>query len=155
LDFIFRKIFRDNGAALTHVASQISKTIDGCDAVLKTQADQLRNALEDVNAMTAALTGYLMGASERPTEIYKIGLVSVRFLLAVGDLIIGWRLLAQAQVAHTALDAAPSAGDAAFYQGKIATADFFASHMLPNITVVRGIVETIDDDIMNVPEEAF
>jgi alkylation response protein AidB-like acyl-CoA dehydrogenase len=155
LDFIFRKIFRDNGAALTHVASQISKTIDGCDAVLKTQADQLRNALEDVNAMTAALTGYLMGASERPTEIYKIGLVSVRFLLAVGDLIIGWRLLAQAQVAHTALDAAPSAGDAAFYQGKIATAEFFASHMLPNITVVRGIVETIDDDIMNVPEEAF
>ena len=50
---------------------------------------------------------------------------------------------------------APSARDAAFYQGKIATAEFFASHMLPNITVVRGIVETIDDDIMNVPEEAF
>jgi hypothetical protein len=155
LDFIFRKIFRDNGAALTHVASQISKTIDGGDAVLKTQADQLRCALEDVQAMTTALTGYLMGASERPTEIYKIGLVSVRFLLAVGDLIIGWRLLAQAQVAHTALDAAPSARDAAFYQGKIATAEFFAAHMLPNITVVRGMVETIDDDIMNVPEEAF
>jgi len=58
-------------------------------------------ALDDVTAMTATLTGYLMAAAEHPTEIYKVGLASVRFLLAVGDLLIGWRLLAQADVAPT------------------------------------------------------
>jgi hypothetical protein len=155
LDFIFRKIFRDNGAALAHVASQISNTIEGCDAALKTQADLLRIALADVQAMTATLTGYLMAASEQPSEIYKIGLSSVRYLMAVGDLIIGWRLLAQADVAHAALTAGPASGDDAFYQGKIATAAFFAANMLPRITTVRGIVETIDDDIMRLPEAAF
>ncbi|HEX9833503.1 MAG TPA: acyl-CoA dehydrogenase, partial [Mycobacterium sp.] len=155
LDFIFRKIFRDNGSALAHVASQISKTIDGCDAALKSQADLLRVALADVQAMTATLTGYLMAASEQPSEIYKIGLSSVRYLKAVGDLIIGWRLLAQAEVAHTALTAGPAGGDEAFYQGKIATATFFAANMLPAITTVREIVETIDDDIMHLPEVAF
>ena len=134
LDFVFRKIFRDNGAALTHVASQISQTIDTCDAALKPQADLLRTALEDVQAMTATLTGYLMAASEQPTEIYKIGLASVRFLLAVGDLLIGWRLLVQAEVADAALAAGPSKSDDAFYRGKIATAAFFAANMLPSLT---------------------
>jgi hypothetical protein len=155
MDFIFRKIFRDNGAALGHVAAQISKTIESCDETLKPQADGLQRALADVQAMTAALTGYLMAASEEPSQIYKIGLVSVRFLLAVGDLIIGWRLLVQADVAHAALTAGSAGGDEAFYQGKIATATFFANNMLPNITTTRGIVETVDDDIMRMPEAAF
>ena len=155
LDFVFRKIFRDNGAALTHVASQISQTIDTCDAALKPQADLLRTALEDIQAMTATLTGYLMAASEQPTEIYKIGLASVRFLLAVGDLLIGWRLLVQANVAHAALAAGPSKSDDAFYRGKIATAAFFAANMLPSLSGLRGIVENLDDEIMRLPEAAF
>ena len=136
------------------MAAQISKTIDTCDAGLKTQADQLRTALEHVQAMTATLTGYLMSAAEQPTEIYKVGLASVRFLLAVGDLIIGWRLLVQANVAHAALGES-SKGDEAFYQGKIATATFFAANMLPNLATLRGIIENLDDEIMSLPEAAF
>src|SRR5258708_25315364 len=92
LDLFFRKVVRDRGEALAHVAAQISHGIDTCDAALKTQADQLRTALEDVQAMTATLTGYLMSPAEQPTEIYKVGLASGRFLLAVRDLLIGCRL---------------------------------------------------------------
>jgi alkylation response protein AidB-like acyl-CoA dehydrogenase len=153
LDLFFRKVVRDRGEALAHVAAQISHTIDSCDAGLKTQADQLRTALEHVQAMTATMTGYLMAAAEQPTEIYKVGLASVRFLLAVGDLIIGWRLLVQANVAQAALTAAK--GDEAFYRGKVATATFFAANMLPNLAAVRGIIENLDDDIMTLPEAAF
>ena len=77
----------------------------------------------------------------------------MRFLLAVGDLIIGWRLLVQAGVARAAMAGPPS--DEAFYQGKIATAAFFATNMLPKLTALRGIVENLDDDIMHIPEAAF
>ena len=153
LDLFFRKIVRDRGDALAHVAAQISQTIGTCDAGLKTQADQLRTALEHVQAMTATMTGYLMAAAEQPTEIYKVGLASVRFLLAVGDLLIGWRLLVQANVAQAAL--AEPKGDEAFYRGKIATATFFAANMLPNLAALRGIIENLDDEIMNLPEAAF
>jgi alkylation response protein AidB-like acyl-CoA dehydrogenase len=153
LDLFFRKVVRDRGEALAHVAAQISHTIDTCDAGLKTQAVQLRTALEHVQAMTATMTGYLMASAERPTEIYKVGLASVRFLLAAGDLIIGWRLLVQANVAQAAL--AASKGDEAFYRGKIATATFFAANMLPNLAAVRGIIENLDDEIMSLPEAAF
>jgi alkylation response protein AidB-like acyl-CoA dehydrogenase len=153
LDLFFRKIVRDRGEALAHVAAQITQSIDTCDAELKTQADQLRTALEHVQAMTTTLTGYLMSAPEQPTEIYKIGLVSVRFLLAIGDLLIGWRLLVQANVAQAALTG--SKGDEAFYRGKIATATFFAANMLPNLAALRGVIENLDDEIMRLPEAAF
>jgi alkylation response protein AidB-like acyl-CoA dehydrogenase len=154
LDFFFRKIIRDRGQALEHVASQISCTIETCDEALRQPAELLRAALDDVTAMTATLSGYLMAAAEEPTEIYKVGLASVRFLLAVGDLLIGWRLLAQADVAQAAL-AAASANNEAFYQGKIATAQFFAKNMLPHLTALRAIIDSIDVGIMDLPEAAF
>ncbi len=155
LDFMFRKIVRDRGEALAHVASQINHTIERCDPALREHADRLSTALSDVQAMAATLSGYLMSAADKPTEIYKVGLASVRFLLAVGDLLIGWRLLAQADVAHAALSASPPVSDEDFYRGKIATAAFFAKNMLPNLTAVRGIIESIDDEIMQLPETAF
>jgi len=154
LDFFFRKIVRDHGQALQFVTGQIGQTIDTSGEALKPQAQLLQTALDDVTAMTGALTGYLMSAAQQPTDIYRVGLASVRYLLAVGDLIIGWRLLVQAGVAHAALAEATGA-DKAFYQGKIATADFFAKNMLPKLTALRGIIESIDDDIMRVSEDAF
>ena len=61
--------------------------------------------------MAATLTGYLMAAQDQPTELYKVGLGSVRFLMAVGDLLIGWQLLRQAEIAIAALDDDPASTD--------------------------------------------
>ena len=108
LDFFFRKIVRDHGQALQFVTAQISQTIDNCDEALKPQALAVQTALDEVTAMTGALTGYLMSAAQHPTEIYKVGLGSVRYLLAVGDLLIGWRLLVHAGIAHAALADSPA-----------------------------------------------
>ncbi len=155
LDFFFRKIVRDRGQALQFLTAQITNTIDTCAEALKPQAELLQTALEDVTAMTGALTGYLMSATQHPTQIYKVGLGSVRYLLAVADLLIGWRLLVQAAIARAALDKAPSKGDEAFYRGKIATAKFFAKNMLPKLTAQRRVIESIDDEIMRVSEDAF
>ncbi|MCV7442305.1 acyl-CoA dehydrogenase [Mycobacterium paraense] len=154
LDFFFRKIVRDRGQALQFLTAQISRTVDDCDEALKPQAELVQAALDEVTAMTGALTGFLMSATQQPTEIYKVGLGSVRYLLAVGDLLIGWRLLVQAGIAHAAL-ADAAAGDKHFYQGKIATATFFAKNMLPRLAAQRRVIESIDDDIMRISEDAF
>jgi hypothetical protein len=155
LDFFFRKIVRDRGQALQFLTAQISRTVDACDEALKPQAELVQAALDEVTAMTGALTGYLMSAAQQPTDIYKVGLASVRYLLAVGDLLIGWRLLVQAGIARAALDGAPSKSDEDFYRGKIATAAFFAKNMLPRLTSMRKVIESIDDEIMRIPEDAF
>ena len=158
LDFFFRKIVRDRGQALQHVTAQITKTVDSIDESLKPEAELLQTALEDVTAMTTALTGYLMSSAQQATDIYRVGLGSVRYLLAVGDLLIGWRLLVQASKACAALADSPSKGekgDEPFYRGKIATAGFFAKNMLPRLTGVRTVIESIDDEIMRLSESAF
>ncbi|WP_067852394.1 acyl-CoA dehydrogenase [Nocardia shimofusensis] len=153
-DFFFRKIARDRGVALGHVAGQVQKFIDAeaGNGRLKAERKLLATALEDVQAMAATLTGHLMGAQENPQELYKVGLGSVRFLLSVGDLLIGWQLLRQAEVAIAAQD---NGSDEAFYRGKVATAQFFARNVLPELTATRAILANLDNDIMELDEAAF
>ncbi|MGO4613665.1 acyl-CoA dehydrogenase [Nocardia sp. 2YAB30] len=154
-DFFFRKIVRDKGAALGHLNRRIAAFLDAKTGRFEAERQLLHTASADVQAMTAALTGFLMAAQQSPTELYKIGLGSVRFLLAVGDLLIGWRLLVQAEIAAAALGADAPAKDRAFYAGKVAVASFFAKNVLPQLTAVKGIITTLDNDIMNLDEAAF
>ncbi|WP_410871303.1 acyl-CoA dehydrogenase [Nocardia sp. A7] len=156
-DFFFRKIARDRGVALAHVAGQIQKFLesDSANERLKGERKQLATALEDVQAMAATLTGHLMGAQEQPTELYKVGLGSVRFLMAVGDLFIGWMLLNQAEIALNALDNGATGTDVAFYTGKVASGQFFARNVLPELTATRAILTNLDNDIMELDEAAF
>lgn len=156
-DFFFRKIARDRGVALAHVAGHVKKFIDREDGDnrLKSERALLATALEDVQTMVATLTGFLMGAQEQPTELYKVGLGSVRFLMSVGDLLVGWKLLEQAEIALAALDAGVSAKDKPFYEGKVATASFFAKNVLPELTASRGIIANVDNDIMELDEAGF
>ena len=76
-------------------------------------------------------------------------------LLAVGDLIVGWLLQRQAEVALRALAGEVSAADKAFYEGKVAAARFFAREVLPRIGADRRIVDAHQLDVMDLPEEAF
>ncbi|MBW8806331.1 MAG: acyl-CoA dehydrogenase C-terminal domain-containing protein, partial [Catenulisporales bacterium] len=45
--------------------------------------------------------------------------------------------------------------DVPFYTGKIAAAKFFARNILPLLAGQRAIVEATDNELMDVPEEAF
>ncbi len=105
--------------------------------------------------MAATMTGYLMAAQEDPQSIYKVGLASVRFLMSVGDLLMGWLLQRQAAVAIAALDAGATGADKSFYEGKIAAASFFAKNMLPLLTSTRQVIDTIDNELMELDEAAF
>jgi alkylation response protein AidB-like acyl-CoA dehydrogenase len=156
-DFFFRKIVRDKGVALAHVAGQIEEFVntESGNGRLKAERQLLATALTEVQAMAASLTGYLMAAQEDIASIYKVGLGSVRFLMSVGDLVIGWLLQRQAAVAVAALDAGPADTDKAFYEGKVAVASFFAKNFLPSLTSTRQVIETIDNDIMELDEAAF
>jgi alkylation response protein AidB-like acyl-CoA dehydrogenase len=156
-DFFFRKIARDQGVALSHVVTQIQKFLDSDTArpELAEGRARLATALADAQAMTATLTGYLLSAQENARELYRLGLGSVAYLLAVGDLFIGWLLLEHAEVALNALDENPSERDREFYSGKVAAANFFTKNVLPRLAADRTIVEGLDLTVMNLREEAF
>ena len=157
LDFLFRKIVRDNGQALLAVSGEIRAFLDAesGNGRLKEDRALLATALADVQGMLGSLTGYLFASRQDPEAIHKVGQHSVRFLMAVGDLLIGWLLLRQAEVALVALGGAVSDKDRAFYEGKVGVAHFFAATQLPLLTAQRGIVEKADNSLMELPEAAF
>jgi alkylation response protein AidB-like acyl-CoA dehydrogenase len=156
-DFFFRKIVRDQGAALGHLITQIESFIDSEEArpELVDARKQLATAVDDLQAWVATMTGYLIDSQQSASELYRVGLESVRFLLAVGDLMIGWLLLRQAETALMALDRDPSPADSAFYAGKITTAKFFVKNVLPRLTAEREIAANVDLAVMQLREEAF
>ncbi|GAA4865240.1 acyl-CoA dehydrogenase [Pseudonocardia benzenivorans] len=157
LDLVFRKIVRDNGQALLHVAGEIQAFLaaDSGNGRLKEERELLARALGDVQGMLGAFTATLKGSAQDPTELYKVGQHSVRFLMAVGDLLVAWLLLRQATVALEKLGGEVSAKDTAFYEGKIGAAHFFAKTVLPRLTADRKIVENADNALMELPEAAF
>jgi hypothetical protein len=157
LDFFFRKIVRDGGAALTSLIEEISQfAAGGSDGMLKNERAAVADAIEQVQAMLTALSGYAIGSLEQPAEVYKVGQHSVRFLMALGDLVIGWLLGRQAEVATRALDGEEvSAADRDFYAGKQAAARFFTATVLPRLESDRKVIEQASNDLMDVPESAF
>ena len=156
-DFIFRKIARDQGGALAHISGQIQAFLDRESArpELARGRELLAAAFGDLQAMVGAMIGYLSGSQQDSRQLYRLGLESVRFLLAVGDVFIGWLLLHQAEVALEALDASPSDRDRAYYTGKVTTATFFAESVLPRLSSDRAVVESVSLDAMDLPEDSF
>jgi hypothetical protein len=169
-DLYFRKIVRDRGGALAYLLGEIRKraAAEAGNGRLKKERAALARAADDVEAMVTAMDGYLAASAQQQSEVNRIGLNTTRLLLALGDLVIGWLLVRQAEVATAALDtvgpatvgaaasgAGRSAGDEAFYQGKIAAAQFFAEVVLPRLASEREIVQTTSLDLMDLPEAAF
>jgi hypothetical protein len=105
--------------------------------------------------MVDAMHGFVGQSAQQPAELYKVGLNTTRLLLALGDLVIGWLLARQAEVALARLDEVGPVADKAFYQGKIAAARFFAATVLPRLTAEREITEATGLDLMELPEDAF
>jgi hypothetical protein len=157
LDFFFRKIIRDKGQALGYVAGEIGTFLESeaGNGRLKEERALLKQALEDVQGMLGAMVGFLTSAQQDTRNIYLVGQNTVRLLMSVGDLLVGWLLQRQAEVALAKLDANPSAKDTAFYQGKLAVASFFAKTVLPELAARRKVVESTDNSLMDVPEAAF
>jgi alkylation response protein AidB-like acyl-CoA dehydrogenase len=152
LDFFFRKIIKDGGRAIGLLGKEIAAFTASGGALAEEKA-ALAKTLEDLNAMIGALVGFAMESQEDVEKIYKAGLNTSRLLMSVGEVIIAWLLLRQAEIA-VAKSANPGR-DADFYAGKIASAKFFIRTVLPHISSELKIVLSETGELMEIPESAF
>ncbi|MFG2071127.1 acyl-CoA dehydrogenase [Nonomuraea maritima] len=153
MDLFFRKILRNQGAAVGRLLAEIG-AFAGSDAGngrLKEERKLLAEAAAEVKAMGDTMAGWALGSLEAPAEVYKVGLNTTRFLLALGDLVIGWLLLRQAEVALARL----AEREDPFYQGKVGAASFFAKTVLPRLAAERQVLASTGLELMELPEEAF
>ncbi|AXK31722.1 acyl-CoA dehydrogenase [Streptomyces armeniacus] len=160
-DFFFRKVVRDQGQALTALSEEIKKFLaeakGGED--LAAARDELSRAAGDLEAIVGAMLTDLAATEKDVKSIYKVGLNTTRFLMASGDVVIGYLLLRGAAVAAEKLAEISANGgatkDVPFYEGKIAAAKFFAANVLPGLAVQRSLSESVDLSVMELDESAF
>ncbi|HEY5822572.1 MAG TPA: acyl-CoA dehydrogenase [Propionibacteriaceae bacterium] len=165
-DLFFRKIIRDQGRSLADLSGQIMQFIAagspavGGDGQLKNERELLKRGLKDVRGIVEIMIADLKAASAQnpqadPRNVYKVGLNTTRLLMAMGDVTCAWLLLRGAEVALARLNEDQSPAEKAFYEGKVASARWFAKTMLPKLAAERAIAEDTDLGVMDLPEAAF
>jgi hypothetical protein len=92
------------------------------------------------------------------------------FLMIMGDLVIGWKLLDAAGIAQEKLDVlykesgidasqaaalAKENAEMAFYQGKVASLKYFASNVIPTIEGRCKCIKLADKSPVEVAQESF
>jgi hypothetical protein len=150
LDLIFRKIARDQGATLMKVAADVQAFAEGTDGgdAMKAEREALGKALGQLQGIFGVLLPR-MGES-----LYHVGLSANRVLFALSEVMIGYMLMKHAVIALKKIPEA-SGPDKSFYEGKVASARFFAKEVLPNVALHKKVIEGLDLSLMDVPEEAF
>ena len=73
-----------------------------------------------------------------------------------GEVIIARELIEQAAIASDKMEGlAADSADHAFYSGKIHSAEFFVSNILPGVEMKARIIENRDRSCIEIPENAF
>jgi alkylation response protein AidB-like acyl-CoA dehydrogenase len=123
-DLIGRKLAREGGATLKAVVGQMreTQTAAAADPELAAMAGDFGGA---VDALQAA-AGYIV--ANYGSDVRTVAVGAVPFLRLMGTVCGGWMMLRAAMAARDRI----AAGDSdPFYPNKIATARFYAAHVLP------------------------
>src|SRR4051794_21127801 len=158
-DLFFRKIIRNQGQALGQLQAEVQAFLDdeAGNGQLKEERELLARALEDVEAIGTVMATDALSADPRvpgsdPRNLYKIGLNTSRLLFALGDVICAWLLLRGAEVALAVLNGSVPETEQHFYEGKVASARWFARTVLPKLAAERVIAENTDLAVMELDE---
>lgn len=142
-------VARDGGQTMMGLLQQVqalAESKEGGDA-LAAEREALGKALGQLQGIFGVMMPR-MGES-----LYHVGLVANRILFALSEVLIGWQLVKHAVIAQKKL--AEAGPDKAYYQGKIASAKFFARECLPTVALHKKVIESADLSLMELPEEAF
>jgi hypothetical protein len=149
-DLVGRKTSRDGGAVARSIAAQVAAT----------EADLARRGSEAARATGRRLKAAREAFEEVVSFIVERGggdpnavfAGAVPYLMLAGNLMAGWQM-ARALVA--ADDRLQAGEDGDFMRAKIATARFYAEHILPRAVAQRGAIVDGSASVMALAADAF
>ncbi len=150
-DLVGRKTSRDGGRTALAIAKQIAST----EAELsKRETVEARAVAKRLGAARAAFEDVVRFVAERtrsnPNAVFA---GSVPYLMLAGNVVAGWQLGRALLVAEDQLR--DGAGDAAFLRSKIATAHFYALHLLSKAPGLRDSIVEGGESVTAMALEAF
>jgi alkylation response protein AidB-like acyl-CoA dehydrogenase len=146
-DFVGRKIARDRGAAVAALMADMRAELAALSATHPAVGQSREAVLEAIKEFEAAVRAVLGHFAVAPERAFA---VSVPLLRLAGYVIGGWLLVKSADIAAQKL--AAGVPDAEFLQGKLASARFYATHVLPQAfalakVVAQGAESVVETDV--------
>ena len=150
-DLVSRKTLRDGGQTVRVVA----------DLIQATEAELARRDSAAARAMLKALSEARMALLDvvefvvahgktRPNAVFA---GSVPYLMLAGNTVAGWQLARALLVSEERLSTGE--GDASFLQAKVATAHFYAEHILTRTSSLRAAILGGGDSVTALALESF
>ncbi|GAB1387503.1 acyl-CoA dehydrogenase [Melaminivora sp.] len=149
-DLVGRKTGRDGGTTARAIAAQIETT------EARLQADASPAALAMAARLSAArqafleVVDFICSTSKADPNAAYAG--SVPYLMLTGNLVAGWQM---ARALLVAQELSAKGQDQAFMQAKIATACFYAEHILVKAPALRDQIVHGASSVTSLPLEAF
>jgi len=150
-DLVGRKTARDGG----QVAKAIARQIEATEAALaKRDSVPARAMLKRLVAAREAfvqVVDFVAGNTKASPNAVFAG--SVPYLMMAGNVMAGWQMARALLVAEEHL--ADGSGDTAFLEAKLATARFYADHILSKVPSVRDAILEGGDSVTALALESF
>ena len=149
-DLVGRKTTRDGGQAAKAIAAQVEKTEQALAASGSADAKAVADHLAEARQAFLDVVGFMVENGKADPNAAYAG--SVPYLMLTGNLVAGWQLGRSLLAAEQALKAGQ---DQAFMQAKIATARFYAEHILTRARATRDAIVGGAQSVMALPMDAF
>ncbi|WP_321948788.1 acyl-CoA dehydrogenase [Paraburkholderia sp. J10-1] len=149
-DLIGRKTLRDGGAAAKALLADIAQTVDALAAQQGAAFESMRKHLAlGREALASAVDFVLAKAKSDPNAVFA---GSVPYLKLAGIVLGGWQM-ARAMLASQRL----MQDDPKFHGAKIATAQFFAQHVLPQAVALEAAIVSASgsEGVLALAEDQF
>jgi alkylation response protein AidB-like acyl-CoA dehydrogenase len=151
LDLVGRKLLRDMGATATSVGKAMDTIAKECaahsDKTVKRIGEALREGLVTLNETSQWIGMSAMG------DLNKAFACSVPYLRLWGTVAGGWQMARAAAIAAAKIAAGDPESD--FYRAKLATAAFYATHVLSECAFYRRAIVDGSGDVMALDEAQF
>lgn len=135
-DLLNRKLARDQGAAMNSLLAEAMHEVESIETSDAGVRSARAAAIEALTATRRGAGSVLKSMMSSPADAYA---VSIPFLKLCGFSLGGWLLAKSAAIAERKL--AAGAADRQFLEGKIASARFYADHILPQTLALARVVE--------------
>jgi alkylation response protein AidB-like acyl-CoA dehydrogenase len=149
-DLVGRKTARDGGAVARAIAAQIEAT----EGELRSRESAAGRAVAArlASARQAFLDAVDFVAGQTKASPNAVFAGSVPYLMLAGTVVCGWQM---ARALMAAEDRLAEGTDTAFMQAKIATARFYADHILNKASGLRDSIVEGADSVTAMPLESF
>ncbi len=150
-DLIGRKTARDGGAVAKQIIAQVRETEAALKASGSDELVVIAKRLAEASNALEAVVDYIAATAKSDIKAAFAG--SVPYLKMAGVVFGGWQMARAALVSTEKLKAGD--GDAAFYKAKIATARYFADHLLPQAVAAKVAIVEGSAGVLALAEDQF